>query len=165
MKRTTVLPLSLLLVLTGCAVSPGAPGLIIKPLTKDGMAQATQTQSADAPAVQNQASTNAQGTVNINRSGGTSVNTTVDLTVPNGATTSGGTGVIVGTPQAISAVSGGRYVSADGQLSAEVPPGALTQDAVIHISAIDTAAEKLAVGFVPGIRFTVDLGGARLTAD
>lgn len=62
---------------------------------------------------------------------------------------------------AITAANGGKYVSADGSLTATIPPGALTQDATIKIAPID--ASRLAAGdFVPAIAFAADLGGASL---
>jgi hypothetical protein len=163
MKRATALPLSLLLVLAGCSVAP--PGLTVKPVAKDAQAQAPQTPGDAATSLSTPATANSQTTGTVNRTGGTSVNTSIDITAPGNTQATTATGVIIGTPNVISAAAGGHYLSADGLLSADVPPGALTKDAVIHISAVDTSAEKLTVGYVPGIRFNVDLGGARLTAD
>jgi hypothetical protein len=166
MKRAPILPLSLLLVLAGCA-APGTPGLTIKPIAKDAAGQTAQSQGNGSTAQANPTGDNGQATATVNHSGGTSVNTSVDITAPGSNAPNGaaGTGVVVGTPLAMTALAGGRYVSADGLLSADIPPGALTQDAVVHISRIDTSSDKVTIGFVPGVRFAVDLGGARLAAD
>lgn len=65
-------------------------------------------------------------------------------------------------PMTVKASEGGVYVSADGQLQAQIPPGALTGDAEIRLARVDTSKMEIKDGRVPGIRFQVDLGGATL---
>jgi hypothetical protein len=61
--------------------------------------------------------------------------------------------------------SGGHYVSADGKLSADIPPGVLSSDAWINIVPVDTSAQAANFERTPGVAFRVDLGGAYLNPD
>ncbi|MFN3429983.1 MAG: hypothetical protein ACK46X_08520 [Candidatus Sericytochromatia bacterium] len=65
----------------------------------------------------------------------------------------------------IAAATGGMYRSADGKLVADIPPGVLSQDATIKIARVDTANQPASDYFVPGILFSLDLGGAELAPD
>lgn len=113
---------------------------------------------------------NAEGTVSPNLSS----NPTVVTPGSNATTTTPGE---VGTqaspvtnpdlllsakPMSLKGEEGGVYVSADGQLQAQFPPGALDGDAEIRLARVDTAGTAITPRTVPGIRFQVDLGGASL---
>jgi hypothetical protein len=64
--------------------------------------------------------------------------------------------------QAVVAAEGGLFKSPDGTIELRIPPGALTQDARVTAYAKDTAGKPIGAGFVPGIAFQLDLGGARI---
>lgn len=70
--------------------------------------------------------------------------------------------LLAAKPMSFKADQGGMYVSADGQLQAQIPPGALSGDAEIRMARVETGSAKIEDGRVPGIRFQVDLGGASL---
>ncbi|MEB3220656.1 MAG: hypothetical protein VKS61_01120 [Candidatus Sericytochromatia bacterium] len=62
----------------------------------------------------------------------------------------------------IKASQGGKYVSEDGTLVAEIPPGALSQDTYVRFVRLDTSKEKNTNQFLAGIRFQMDLGDAHV---
>ncbi|MDB5097884.1 MAG: hypothetical protein JWM80_2305 [Cyanobacteria bacterium RYN_339] len=68
-----------------------------------------------------------------------------------------------GLPDRISAASGGHYVSPDGTLEADIPPGALDRDAEVSFERLSTASLPSSAGYIPGLRVRMDLGGARLS--
>ncbi|MDB5098000.1 MAG: hypothetical protein JWM80_2421 [Cyanobacteria bacterium RYN_339] len=163
MKLTTAIPMCLMLALAGCTAAPDSASTW---LAKGGTAGKTSTGtpaattgSGDAANPDAMLATNT-GAANTNKTGGTSVNTAINITTGAGATTALPASSIKGNPLAITRLAGGHYVADDGLLSADIPPGALSKDAVIKIQRNDTSKDKVSVAFVPGINFNVDLGGA-----
>jgi hypothetical protein len=166
MKLKSAIPPILMMILAGCTAAPDTAGSW---LVKGGSAgqASTGTPAATGKAGSgNVSNPDAQlatgnGAVTPNKQGGTSVNTSINITTgAGGTTTTAGNAAIKGNALAIKAAAGGHYVSDDGLLSADVPPGALTKDAAIKIQRNDTSKAQLTVAFVPGINFSVDLGGA-----
>lgn len=62
----------------------------------------------------------------------------------------------------VNADAGVTYRSPDGSLVAVIPPGALDRDATVRFVRENTADGGEQPGYLPGVRFVVDLGGARL---
>jgi hypothetical protein len=60
----------------------------------------------------------------------------------------------------ISAKDGGRYVSADGLLTATFPPGSLSEDTDVKLVRVETKDLKNSDVFLNGIRYQWDLGTA-----
>lgn len=159
MKQSSFLPLSLLLVIAGCAVQPvSGPAAM-------GVTVREAAPAAAAP----------QNPILRTGSGEEAVGAGVVATVKQPTATNGVVNVIniqapgakvpLGTPMAMSAANGGLYVSPDGSIRAKFPPGVLTKDATVRINRTDTAGQKVTGNYVPGVSFDVDLGGASLKAD
>lgn len=70
---------------------------------------------------------------------------------------------------AISAATGGVYVSPDGALTAKIPPGALDRDANVRFTPVagdaGAGAMRASDDIIPGITFQADLGAASLRPD
>jgi hypothetical protein len=90
--------------------------------------------------------------------------------VSGGALGNGSAGTVDANPSinpnamAFKAAVGGQYVSPDGRVTAVIPPGALSRDARVAITALDSSNIALS-NYVPGIHYHVDLGGAILKPD
>ena len=63
-------------------------------------------------------------------------------------------------PMAVTAATGGSYVSPDGNLKVTIPPGALTKDATVRFAAADSSVIPSNADQTPLVRFAADLGGA-----
>ena len=62
----------------------------------------------------------------------------------------------------ISAKNGGKYVTADGTLTADFPPGALSEDAEVRMLPLDTTTRKNSSVYLNGMRFQLDMGNAHI---
>jgi hypothetical protein len=162
-----------MLVLAGCATAPQTTSTLL-PATggsKPTSANTTNNNVPSGPALG--ADQAIPGNSTGNKTGGTSQSSSMDMTAPgakvevvNGAKTVDGKAVALKPGEMIiSAKTGGRYVSADGLLVADIPPGALSKDTVVSIKRRDTSGDKINVAVVPGIAFDVDLGGASMKND
>lgn len=163
MKRVSSIPMCLLLVLAGCAPAPNTTGSVTN-VSKNPATGAAQGSAVAGGSLGSDEAVANGGS----KTGANMVNANGVITAPGGqATTANGTtsssnGAMAGL---YSAKLGGHYVSPDGSLTADIPPGALSKDAVVTISPVSTADLKVTPQFVPGIKFNVDLGGAMLTKD
>jgi hypothetical protein len=89
--------------------------------------------------------------------------------LPDGVAGGVGTGAQTPTPGAnapmfFSAASGGQYVSPDGSVKMTIPPGTLSQDTNISVTLRDDSGVPI-TDYVPGIHYSLDLGGAVLAPD
>lgn len=65
----------------------------------------------------------------------------------------------------VAAATGAIVATPDGKLTLTIPPGALSGDADVRVAPVSTAHIEVPGVFTPGVRFALDLGGAKLAPD
>lgn len=63
-------------------------------------------------------------------------------------------------PMRVNAAKGGQYVFGDGLLVANIPPGALSEDADVRFIPLDTSKETNTAQRLAGMKFQMDIGKA-----
>jgi len=78
----------------------------------------------------------------------------------NAGTLSGVDIVEQAPPMRVNAAKGGQYVFGDGLLVANIPPGALSEDADVRFIPLDTSKETNTAQRLAGMKFQMDIGKA-----
>jgi hypothetical protein len=174
-KWNTAIPLSLVALIASCQMAApvqpagGAVEGTISAHAGQSAAANGQTSSEGAPGtsgigvVNHSAQTNTAAQGGVNASAGA-------VGVSGGQLGNGSAGSVDANltlnpdAMAFKAATGGQYVSPDGRVTAVIPPGALSRDARVAITALDSSNIPL-TAYVPGIHYHVDLGGATLKPD
>lgn len=69
------------------------------------------------------------------------------------------------TKARVAAATGAIIATPDGKLTLTIPPGALSGDADVRVAPVSTAHIDVPGVYTPGVRFALDLGGAKLAPD
>lgn len=172
-RRSAAVP-TIILLLAGCQMATpnqSTTETTVVPHATGGATAANTGEPGIGAANGNGTSAGATGTSSSTTSG--SNQATGNASSSNGQAVNGNQAVdvtpnvnVVTDPNArlIKASSGGVLASADGTVTATIPPGALDKDAQVAVTPLATSSLDI-TNYVPGIRYHLDLGGALMTPD